>query len=59
MMKSRLSGDYVCHDKIDNFSRIDLESQLINTKPLTKNKLRSLLGELKKFKVHTVLVSEY
>ena len=35
------------------------ELQLINTKPLIKKKLKGLLSELKKFKVHTVLVLDY
>ena len=32
------------------------ELQLINTKPVIKNQLKSLLGELKKSKVQTILV---
>ena len=35
------------------------ELQLINTKPEIKNKLKGLLNELRKFKVHTVLVLDY
>ena len=35
------------------------ELQLINTKPTIKKKLKELLSELKKFKVHTVLVLDY
>ena len=37
----------------------DTELQLINTKPVTKNKLKEFLSELKKFKVQTVLVLDY
>ena len=37
----------------------DPELQLINTKPLIKNKLKELLIELKKFKVQIVLVLDY
>ena len=37
----------------------DPELQLINTKPMIKNKLKELLSELKKFKVQTRLVLEY
>ena len=37
----------------------DTELQLINTKPIIKNKLKELLSELKKFKVQTILVLEY
>ena len=36
-----------------------LELQLSNVKPLTKNKLKDLLGKLKKFKIQTILVLEY
>ena len=35
------------------------ELQLINTKPIIKNKLEELLSELKKFKVQTILVLDY
>ena len=38
---------------------LDPELQLINTKPMIKNKLKELLSELKKFKVETVLVVDY
>ena len=34
----------------------DPELQLINTKPIIKNKVKELLSELKKFKVQTRLV---
>ena len=37
----------------------DPELQLISTKPVIKNKLKELLGELKKFKVQTILVLDY
>ena len=36
----------------------DPELQLINTKPIIKNKLKELLSELKKFKVQTIFVLE-
>ena len=35
------------------------ELQLINTKPMIKNKLKELFSELKKFKVQTILVLDY
>ena len=37
----------------------DAELQLINTKAMIKNKSKELLSELKKFKVQTMLVSDY
>ena len=35
------------------------ELQLINTKPITKNKLKRLLSQLKKFKVQSIFVFLY
>ena len=35
------------------------ELELINTKPMIKNKFKEMLNELKKFKVQTVLVLDY
>ena len=35
------------------------ELQLINTKPVIKNRLKELLSELKKFKVQTISVLDY
>ena len=37
----------------------DPELQLINTKPMIKNKLKELLSELKKLKVQTIFVLVY
>ena len=37
----------------------DPEFQLVNTKPVIKNKLKELLSQLKRFKVQTVLVLYY
>ena len=37
----------------------DPDLQLINTKPVIKNKLKVLLSELKEFKVQTILVLDY
>ena len=37
----------------------DLELQLINTKPVIKNKSKELLSELKNIKVQTILVLDY
>ena len=43
-----------CNIEILNI--FDPELQLINTKPMIKNKLKELLSELKNFKVETILV---
>ena len=37
----------------------DVELQLINTKPVIKNKLQELLSELKKFKFQAILILDY
>ena len=37
----------------------DPELQLVNTKPVIKNKCKAMLNELRKFKVQTVLVLDY
>ena len=37
----------------------DLQLQVINTKPMIKNKLKEMLSELKKFKFQTIIVLEY
>ena len=46
-----------CNVEILNLS--DLELQLINTKPVIKNKLKELLSELKNIKVQTIFVLDY
>ena len=47
------------HYNVEILNVFDPELQLINTKPMIKNKLRELLSELKKFKVQTILVLDY
>ena len=47
------------HYNVKILNLFDLEIQLINTKPVIKNKLKALLNELKKFKVQTILVLDY
>ena len=37
----------------------DPELQVINTKPMIENQLKEMLNELKKFKVHIILVLDY
>ena len=59
LMQSNSSDTCVHHYNIEILNLFDPELQLINTKPMIKNKLKELLSELKKFKVQTILVSEY
>ena len=58
-MESKSSGNCVRHDNVEILIVFDSELQLINTKPMIKNKLKELLSELKKFKVQTILVLDY
>ena len=44
---------------VEILNLFDPELQLINTKPVIKNKLKELQSELKKFKVQTILVLDY
>ena len=44
---------------VEILNLFDLELQLINTKPVIKNKLKQFLNELKKFKVQTILALDY
>ena len=58
-MQSNSSDKYVYRYNIKISNLFDPRLQLINTKPMIKNKLKELLSELKKFKVQTILVLEY
>ena len=59
MLQSSYSDNCICHFNIKILNLFDPELQLINTKPIIKNKLRKFLSELKKFKVQSILVLEY
>ena len=47
------------HYNVEILNIFDPELQLINTKPMIKNKLKELLSELKKFKGQTILALDY
>ena len=49
-MQSNSSSDYVHHYDSEVLNPFDPELQLINTKPMIKNKLRELFSELKSLK---------
>ena len=53
------SENYIRHYNVKISNLFDPELQLINTKPVIKNKLKGLLSELKKFQVQTVLALDY
>ena len=57
-MQSNRSDDSVHHHNIEFLNLFDPELQLINTKPVIKNKLKEFLSELKKFKFQTILLLE-
>ena len=54
-----LFDKYVHHYNIQVLNIFGSELQLINTKPMIKNKLKELLSEVKKFKVQKILILEY
>ena len=56
---SNPSDNCVHHYNVDILNLFDPESQLINTKPVMKNKLKELLSDFKKFKVQVILVLDY
>ena len=53
------SDNCINHYNVDILNLFDPELQLIDTKPLIKNKLKELLIEWKKFEVKAVLVVDY
>ena len=58
-VQSNSSDNHMHHYNVKILNLFDPELQLINTKPVIKNKLKGLSSELKKFKVQTVLVLDY
>ena len=44
---------------VEILNNFNAELQLINTKPMIKNKLKEMLSELKKFKVQAILILNY
>ena len=58
-MQSNSSDSCIHHYNVKIRHIFDAELQLINTKAMIKNKSKELLSELKKFKVQTMLVSDY
>ena len=58
-MESNSSDNCVHHYNVDFLNLFDPELQLINTKPVIKNKFKKLLSELQKFKVQVIFVLDY
>ena len=58
-MQLNSSGDCIHRYTIETLNDFDPELQLINLKPMIKNKFKQLLSGLKKFKAWAILVLEY
>ena len=58
-MQPNSSDNCMYHYNVEILNIFDPELQLISTKPVIKNKLKELLGELKKFKVQAILILDY
>ena len=56
---SDFSDNCIHRYNVEILNIFDSELQLINTKPMIKNKLNKLLSEVRKLKVQTILVLEY
>ena len=53
------SDDCIHRYNVEILNLFDWKLQLINTTSMTKNKLKELLNEIKKFKVQAILVWDY
>ena len=53
------SDNCIHHYNVEILNIFDPELQMINTKPMIKNRLKESVSELKTFKVHAVLVLDY
>ena len=58
-VQSNFSDNCIQPYKVEILNLFDPELQLINTKPVIKNKLRELLKQCKRFQVQTILVLGY
>ena len=56
IMQSNSSDSCIHRYNVEILNIFDPDIQLINTKPMIKNKLKELLCELKKFKAQVILV---
>ena len=54
-VKSNSCDNCIYHYNVDTLNLFDPELQLINTKPVIKNKLKEVLNVSEKFKIQTVL----
>ena len=54
ILRSNSSDHLIYRSNLEILNIFDPELQLINTKPMIKNKFKKLLSELKEFRVHTI-----
>ena len=59
IMEANSSDNCIYRDNVEVLNIFDLELQLINTKPMIKNKLKELINALKKFEIQKILVLDY
>ena len=59
IMEANSSDNCIYCDNVELLNIFDLELQLINTKPMIKNKLKELINALKKFEIQKILVLDY
>ena len=59
IIRSTSSDNCIHHYNVEILNIFNLELQLINIKPIIKNKLKEFLSELRKFKIQTILVLDY
>ena len=58
-MEANSSDNCIYRNNVEVLNIFDLELQLINTKPMIKNKLKELINALKKFEIQKILVLDY
>ena len=58
-MEANSSDNCIYRDNVEVLNIFDPELQLINTKPMIKNKLKELINALKKFEIQKILVLDY
>ena len=57
MMRSHSSDNFLCHYNIKILNLFDPGSQLINTKPMIKSKLKELLSESESIRKEIIIKS--
>ena len=58
-MQSNSFDNCIHHYNVEILNLFDPQLQLINTKPVIKNKLKEMLSKPKQFKVQKILILDY